>query len=306
MLKDIYPKEGPTPGSGLFDALINDHISLGANLRLDNQTQFASDKTSNNFSIPEGNLYVEANFLNEMASLYFDQNYAPGGSSSREALIIIQNLPYNSYFKAGRMLIPFGLRILDDTSFIREITGVNYANQDLGVEFGFEPGPFSSIVSITNGTQAAPENNRQKEISTRTEWVMRNGRIGGSISWNKGDTATRTMYGGYAGTTFGRFTLLGEMDWLKDSDALGKVRQLMAFSELNFLIIRGMNFKVTYDFLDPNTAIGNNNRTRLRFGLETFITQFLQASLFYRFNTSIPLDTTGNADQFIFQIHAFF
>ncbi|MFQ5788654.1 MAG: hypothetical protein ACE5H1_11825, partial [Thermodesulfobacteriota bacterium] len=60
------------------------------------------------------------------------------------------------------------------------------------------------------------------------------------------------------------------------------------------------------ELLDPDTDIRKDETQRLSFGVEPFITQFFQVSLFYRrnfFGANVPV---RRADELIFQIHAFF
>ena len=49
----------------------------------------------------------------------------------------------NTYIKAGKFFLPYGWRLQDDEAFIRETTGFNFNNSDIGVEVGFEPDSFS-------------------------------------------------------------------------------------------------------------------------------------------------------------------
>ncbi|NIT60526.1 MAG: hypothetical protein GWN00_31285, partial [Aliifodinibius sp.] len=142
-------------------------------------------QVDNSFILPEGNLYIKFDVIQDVLSFYIDETVLPAGARNREAYALVQNLPLNSYIKAGRMLLPFGFRILDDDAFIRQKTGFNYANQDIGVEMGLEPGPLSLTAAITNGTQGASENNVQKQVSLVGSTVFRNFRIGGSFSRNR-------------------------------------------------------------------------------------------------------------------------
>jgi hypothetical protein len=43
-----------------------------------------------------------------------------------------------NFMKAGKLFLPYGLRIEDDSAFIRQATGMNFDNSDHGVEFALD------------------------------------------------------------------------------------------------------------------------------------------------------------------------
>jgi len=140
--------------------------------------------------------------------------------------------------------------------------------------------------------------------------VFRQFRLGGSFSRNKFPGTTRKVYGGFAGANFGRLTLLSELDFIDSDrdDRFGK--ELVFLGELDFLITKGINLKVTYDFwdrfFDADPEVDEDERERVTIGLEPFITQFLQLSVFYRINDSIPQRPRESEDRLTFELHIFF
>lgn len=301
--------------SGIFlDPNLNNFISFGGDLRVMNTFFFPEQsgpdglQSENGFGITEGNIYIEARLLGDYVSIYYDETFAPSGAMSREAFGIIQNLPWNSYMKAGKFLLPYGLRLQDDASFIRQVMGYTYSTPDIGVEFGLEPGPFSFSVAFTNGTQGGAENNFEKQVSLAGSIVFRHFRIGGSYANNEGPTSTRFAYGPFAGVSFGRFTLLGEADWINDLDKLAVevTDQFVAYGELDFLVWKGLNLKVSYDYHDPDVDIDENERERIGVGIEPFITQFLQFRIMYHNYNSIPQLADENFQEIMAEIHFFF
>lgn len=309
ILKDPKQEKG-----FLLDPNLNDYISIGADLRVQNTTILLEEKNSegkeeeNGFTISEGNLYIEARLLGDYISLYFDETFAPSGAISREAFGMIQNLPWNAYLKAGKFLLPYGLRLQDDASFIREVMGFTYSTPDLGVELGMEPGPFSIHAAFTNGTQGGAESNVEKQVSVVGALVFRHFRIGGSFINNESPTTVRYGGGGFAGINVGRITLLGEADWLQDLDKEAEevTRQFVAYGELDFLIWKGINMKFSYDFHDPDLDIDENERERISVGVEPFITQFFQFRIFYRDYNGIPQKPGDNNQEIMAEVHFFF
>ena len=303
---DDTPSAEPADFGTFLSATIGGFLSFGGDFRLENRTVLEEGpvETQNSFNITEANLYVEANLLGDFLTLYIDERLEPGGAGSREIFGLLRLLrKQNLYVKGGMFLLPYGLRLQDDSAFIRERTGISYATPDTGVEFGIEPGPLTFSIAVTDG-DADP----LKRVTLRAAAVFRHWRLGSSFGYNDTGDFRRVMYGPFAGLTVGRFTLLGEIDFIEDRDeASGSTtRQLATFTSLNFLIVRGVNFKVSYEFLDPDRDIDEDERTRLVIGLEPFLTQFLQVRLFYRLNDDIPQRPTGRADELRLEMHVFF
>ena len=288
---------GSSKRSSFFDGKLSESISVGANFRADDVSIFdfessEGDKAdfSNNSRISEANLYFQMDVVPDVLTFYVDQTLAPS-SANRELFGLIQNLPLNSYIKVGRMLLPYGLRLLDDRAFTRDRTGYTYNRNDTGVEVGLEPGSFSLVANVTDN-----------QFSLIGSTVVRRFRVGGSFGRNirqRGDF----VIGAFAGVNFGRFTLLGEGDFINDGD----IDRFAGLAELNFLISQGFNFKFTYEFFDRNRDVSNDRdgQERITLGVEPFITQFMQVGLFYRINRFIPKNVTDNQDQLTIQFHVF-
>ena len=285
---------------------VNRFLSVGGNFRLlaSGAVSDATPRTS--FEVSEANVQVEARLVPDVLAIYVDQTVGPGMAATREAFAILENLPGNGYLKAGKFLLPYGMRLLDDDEYIRQRTGFNYDTPDQGVEFGLEPGPLSLFVAVTNGSQGGGENNSSKQITTTGALTFPGFRIGASASRNDGPTARRDVVGGFGGFNMGRFTFLGEVDLILDTPEGGdEVEQLVAYVEGDFLAARGVNLKVTYGFLDPNADFGQNAKMRMRFGLELFPMPFFQVSTFYTMLEDIPQATTDR-DRLSVELHAYF
>lgn len=297
---------GPT-ATGLFlSPQVTDFLSLGADVRVRTSREFTGDNPKNPIDIGEGNIYVEARVIPDRLTLYADEIVAPGSPRSRELFLLLSGLPGESYVKVGRFFLPYGFRLLDDGEFIRQRTGFNYANSDQGIELGLEPGPLSLAVSVTNGTQGAAETNSEKQVSGLASLVFSQFRVGASVSRNDAPAGRRDVVGTFGGFRLGRFALLGEFDYIFDDPPDGRRGdEFAAFLEGDLLIARGLNAKVTYGFLDPDRDIGENARTRLRVGVEPFITQFLQASIFLTVLEDIP-QAQSDRDYLSVELHGFF
>jgi len=301
------------PDTGTF-------IRLGANLRLGNRTTFATHtelgedewdlEASNSFEISEGNIYVHVEPIPGKLALYIDETVTPEGASSREAFIMGYDLtPVGLYVKAGRFMLPFGLRIKDDAAFIRQQMGFTYADQDLGLEVGLNKHPLAVSFAFTNGSGGGFDPNIFKRItgsvSLTGPWI----RGGGSFSYN--DTSTdeflfRTWtWGGHVGLRLGRLLLMGEFDWQHGLTDAESYDQYAVYGGVDFEPTKGLYLRFRWEGYDPLVDLAENHRDRFLFGVSWFPTQFVEVRAEYRLNRDIPQHIEGNADEFIVELHGF-
>ena len=158
-----------------------------------------------------------------------------------------------------------GFRFVDDDLFVRSRTGYTFNRHDVGVELGVEPGPLSLVANAT-----------EDQLSLRAATVFRRFRVGASYGEALNDVEG-SVWGVFAGANFGRFTLLGEGDFIRD---IARDR-FAALAEVNVLATRGLNFKLTYEWFDADRSVASSaDQTRVSVGVEPFITQFLQVGCF--------------------------
>ena len=101
------------------------------------------------FAVDELRAYLEARMIPGRLSLYLDQHLGPGDSRNQEAYGLFwfdENQRY--YVKAGQIYLPFGLRLEDDSAFIRQVPGINMNTPDNGIELGLESGPWRDRKSV--------------------------------------------------------------------------------------------------------------------------------------------------------------
>ncbi|MEW6775867.1 MAG: hypothetical protein AB1405_06215 [Bdellovibrionota bacterium] len=300
-----------SPLSGFVTGRVTDYLSLGMDLRTSNTTAlvpagpFSPKTEANEFAVDEANLYVEGELIPQHLVLYLDAQFAPGSPKAREVFGMWKGLPWDSYVKAGRFFVPYGLRLQDDSAVIRRQTGFTFQASDVGVEVGFEPGPFSMSVSVTNGTTTGGDDNVDKQFSTVFSWNAKCWRIGGSASFNDTPSGSRSVHGGFAGATLGRFTGFAELDHIMDDFGATEVDGLAILAELNVLVVKGFNAKFTYEYFDPDMDLSENQRLRWSAVLEPFITQFLQARLGGRIADAPPQLPAERAEEIFVEIHVF-
>jgi len=81
---------------------------------------------------------------------------------------------------------------------------------------------------------------------------------------------------------------------------------MATYAEVDYKVTNGWNFKVAYEYYDPDRRVEQNERDRVITGVETFLTSFVQLQLFYRFNQSIPQNIPQNADELLLRLHIYF
>lgn len=287
------------PGSPRFvDGSLAPGVSIGADVRVQNlsRLEYETDEgvtapSTNGSSVTTAQVYAEIEAIPDALTFYLDQTVSPQ-SASRELFAMLHTTGRTLYGKVGRMLLPYGLRLIDDDAFIRNRTGYTYSRHDLGIEIGSAAGPHTATVNLTDS-----------QLSTRASVLFRHVRLGGSY----GRSTVRAedhVVGAFGGLHVGRFTLLGEADWITS----GSIDRFAALAEVNVLIARGLNAKATYELFDRNRDVSadRDGQERITLGVEPFVTRFLQVRLFYRIDTFVPQNLAGNQDEVLVEVHGFF
>jgi len=110
------------------------------------------DESTLSFETERANIYLESSLVEDRLTLYLDQQFSPAGNN-REAWALYSlgdTTPTNStYLKVGKMFLPFGLRIQDDTALVRTASGINFLTPDNGVELGFDRNQWSTQIAIS-------------------------------------------------------------------------------------------------------------------------------------------------------------
>ncbi len=287
---------------------VNDWLAVGANLRAGfDATDTPGTGTESTFDVNRGTVYLEAAVIPSRLLVYVDQQFAPGGAQNREAYVRLNGEAARWFVAAGQFYLPYGLRLQDDTAFVRLATGVNLTNPDRGVQAGYEAGPWSIIGAVTNGSGGSADRDDGKQLSLISSYVRANWRLGLSASRNDADAGDRDMVGLFAGLKTGPIAWLAEIDRVRDDVPAAQATSAIAsLVEANLTPGRGHNLKFSYEYLDPDDDVSEDHRVRYSIVWEYSPVQFLQSRLGVRSYDGPPESPGANRDAVFWEFHGFF
>ena len=316
-------------------------LSIGVDFRLQNFTSLRRDViqningvgetsvvspprevTSNGFLLEQANLYANLSLVRDRVNFYISEEIGQT-PINRELAGIISFPEHSAYLKVGKMYMPYGLRVWDKDAFILSKTGV--LESDYGFEMGVEKGPFSLVGSVQNAQPVTDiYDNPAKQYTAKLTTASKYFWAGGSINYNaKG----QTMGGGFIGLKLPRITFLHETDfmrwnrpWLVGSEWRGT--EIISYTSANISMWNdgSCNLKISYGYHNPDGVPGRGftdaytgTQTRWRFGIEPFITPFVQARIFYTHNSPVSaiIDPAvnhyrlGNNNTVMAELHVF-
>lgn len=315
----IYGQQLLPAKASNFDSIkmaqVTQFLSIGADARFNANFQKTEEKNNNtgkSFGVESAQLYVNFKIPETGLSFYLDQQVAPGTAINREA-VVMYTFGQGDFIKAGKLFLPYGLRIEDDSAFIKQATGLNFDNSDNGVEYGINVGNTTMNFFVANGTSQAVNNDDTFLYGARVEHLFSNFRLGSSAILNNGDNKV-TMFNIYGGATWKDFTFLTEVDYLtlENSnnvtlpDSASDIRQLITLAEVNYQWQPGVNIKLTAEYFDPNRDINEDEQTRYSLVGEYTPISNIQLRLGLRFKQDIPQRPQQNIDLFFVQSHFYF
>lgn len=288
----------PTEGED-YTALSNrigDFLSFGTDSRVMEYQSQALSNTSGLF-LMQGAFYVTAD-LPDGLSLYYNNDLG----KTRDAFLVARQVPVVTWLKVGKFKPPYGLKLDEHQSAIRQGIGFGTESQDLGVELGYDKGHVNVVAAVLNGNPGAgvgvTDPNGRKAYSAKAELLHTVSgmpvRVGGSYYWNNTGTSKSVRYGGY-GTLhlLKRVTLLGEVDTAVDDGRIpgnGETYRdghTVAYGEVNAAVTPRFNARIKYD-LDYTVA---GDVERYAIGGNYWLARFAELRFDYRFNAETPSRT---------------
>ncbi len=284
------------------------YISFGTDLRY---AYLQAERESNSpfkdtFFTMQSDIYLAFTPTKHLTVYYQD-----GLQQNREVFGLIHSLSYNGHFKFGKFLPPYGLKIAEHTSFIREKLGFGNTfgkASESGLELGFGEEVWFGNAAIFNGSGAAPDENHEKGISATGGIKTPRFWLAGSYYRNQtgkdaANKVTRQYFGVYTAIYFQGVSFLGEWDHISVENTALKTDGQVAYAELNTLLKPGVVAKVTYDYYDPDDNNAGDRLQRITAGVDLYPYPFVEVLIQYRRNKE---EIESKNDQFLMMAHLFF
>jgi hypothetical protein len=273
-------------------------------------------------------IYVNAGVLSKSRSLAaIAENQHP--YAVKDAMLLLNELPGNTYLKVGRFLPPFGMRTDDHTTFTRRDFELDQGLQEsrvFGAELGLAPNyPYLNAAVFRPGQKdllngADPNNVEQPSF------IGEPGEVGAAVSagyrelgWqlgvsamtrrraleNGGNTDTLSAQWGvnpwfYSDTL--KLTYLGEYALGRYQREVSGLETVQAASsqELNYAPFNGLNFRFKYDWDDPDFEVADDQQHRLSIGGDINLIPSVRLTYMTRFTLLPGRELEGTTDFFMF------
>jgi hypothetical protein len=301
----VLPAQHVDTGGFVWTGALNNFIATGGDLRGD-ATWTSPSNANSAFNLQEVRLYLGVTMIPDRLLFYLDEKVAPDAAVNREAWAMYRFDDERWYLRAGRMNLPYGMRLQDQQAFVRQVTGINMDTPDDGMEVGYLSGPWNAQLAISNGTAGGAENNNGKQYTALVSYVRDSWRVGLSGNHNDGSNLRSTSGGLFGGLRTGPVAWLAEGDIVNvQAGALPEQHLAAAFLEANWRAFPGGNLKFTAEWLDPDRDHSGPIDTRFSAVAEYTPIQYVQLRLGAR-----TLDNQGPQNQTINQafleLHAYF
>src|SRR5690606_3001747 len=217
--------------------------------------------------------------------------------------------PANGKFtvKAGQFFLPFGLRLEDDSTFVRQRSGINFTTPDDGIEVGLELPQWSAQIASTNGTAGSGSEPGKDQWSLSAVHVRPRWRVGASLNMTDDPLGDRDMQALFAGFTTGPVSWLAELDFISDKIPGGGANDMLAtLIEGNWRMRKGYNLKAAYEHLDPSDDFGDDEQERYSVVLEYSPIPLLQGRAGYRVYNGVPAQPFTNRNELFAELHVYF
>ncbi|CAN5569410.1 hypothetical protein BH10BAC5_BH10BAC5_13200 [soil metagenome] len=303
-------------GKTEFSPQISKHISIGGDVRLAQIDDEVPGRSNfNTFLTMQGDLDVNVK-VNNIVNVFLTSGIQiPNFPVKYEAFGMLSKLPLDAYFLAGRFKPAYGIRIVEHRAYQRLYLLNTPYDADAGFELGIAPGDLNLNIGLFNGLNTDFfDQDAHKMVTANADYTFH---IKDNVHINLGASVFNNPYK-YAFLTetynrksaagfmkiglFDRVAILGEADFTENTDTL-LTRTFFAFGELNVRIIKGVELRAQYEYMQPNRDIENNDKSRYSIGMAFFPFFGFETELMARFTKEHPVEIQDNEFQWNFHFY---
>jgi hypothetical protein len=303
----LMPAKTLDTGGDVWSGDVSKFLRVGGDLRFQAAaTEVPHTRTSYQFQLEQTRIYGQANVIPERLFVYVDEQVAPGGALNREAYAVYWSASHDWYVKAGQFYLPFGFRLQDQTALIQTASGINMTTPDQGAEFGWERGHWDAQVAVSNGTAGGASTENGKQYSGQLIWVDSLWRVGAALNFNNKNAGNKSIEALFAGLRTGPVEWLAQGEYISDKSFPDGRRSAATLVEADWLVAKGNNLKITYEFLDPDRGVSNDGQTRWSAVYEWTPIQFAQIRGGVRYGDGPRQIDLEHTKLYFVEVHGFF
>ena len=296
-LPDSFPK-----WSGTFSKFLR----LGADLRTERSDTAAPNLPSTKQSgLEQLRAYADISVIPDRLEYYVDESLSPGNARPNEYYGRYSDPAHGWYAKGGQFYLPFGWRLQDNTSFVREVSGISMTTPDRGFELGLELPEWSAQIDYSRG-QSNISVGTGHQVTGQVVWVKHDWRVGTAASFTQSVFGNRNVEGLFAGLKTGPVAWLGEVDLVRDAGFPEGTRTFAAaLAEADWALYKGHTLKVTAELFDPDRSVANDQQARWSILYEFTPIPFVQLRAGFRRYRGIPQNDLDNRRLSFLELHVF-
>lgn len=275
---------------------LNEWFAVGANARGNwRRDDVPGSGSTSDTMLQEIRVYLQVTAIPDRLTLHVDQHVAPNENDNREAYARVSTRDGAWYVKAGRMYLPYGLRLEDDGAYIRQVPGISFATPDHAVELGWEKAQWTTQLAVLDDGD---------HVSARAAHVQPTWRVGASVNHRSTPLGNRIALGVFAGLRTGPVAWLAEIDRVDDESLVVAATPRVALLEANWRARQGHNLKLGLEHYDPDT--GADTQRRLSAVWEYTPMRFVQLRIGHRSYEGDDAIGFLNRTRTFAEVHAFF
>lgn len=296
------------PGAPAWSGALGDWVAAGADLRAAaSWQQQPAAPAQSNLTLEQARAYLGVSVMPDRVLLYIDEQLAPDNAVNREAWVLYRLTALHAYVKAGRMYLPFGLRLQDQQAYTRQVAGINMDTPDNALELGYQLGNWEAQLALSSGLGGGSSSGSGQQFGLQAVRVVNRWRLGLGLDRNDNPAARSKALAVFGGLHTGPLAWLAEFDAVQAARSGASDAQFAAaLLECNWRVAPGANLKLTGEWLDPDRHRSGARRQRLSIVFEYTPVPYLQLRAGAR-RSSVPQNaTTIDTSQGFFEVHAYF